>query len=403
MAFSPIITRLYGPEAYGLQGIFMTVVGFGCTVAALSYPIAIVLPRSDSEAIGIAKLSLVVGVAMTTLMTFGLIWFGPEILKLLNAEAIKDLVYLMPVVIFLSVIGTVVGQWLIRKKAFALTAKTGVLTTLVVSTTKTAFGFFHPSAMILIVTNALSTLVNMVLIIFQAGRSTVDIKPIIRSFDPGISILELAQRHRDFALLRTPQNLINGFSQTLPAMLLASYSGPTAVGYYALALSVLAMPVTLIGGSVMQVFYPRINEAIHNKEDARQLIIKATLGMALTGAVPFIAIILAGPWLFSLVFGADWAKSGQYAQWLSAWIFFQYINKPAVSAIPALRLQGGLLIYEIFSTGTKVLALFIGFSLFQDDIYAIAIFSIFGIIAYLWLILWVIYRSKEHVHPTVHE
>ncbi len=63
MAFSPIITRLYGPEAYGSMGVFMSIAGVASTVAALSYPIAIVLPRSDVEALGLMRASMYVGIA----------------------------------------------------------------------------------------------------------------------------------------------------------------------------------------------------------------------------------------------------------------------------------------------------------------------------------------------------
>jgi len=108
-------------------------------------------------------------------------------------------------------------------------------------------------------------------------------------------------------------------------------------------------------------------------------------------------VIVAGPFLFEFVFGEKWHTAGIYAQWLSLWLFLQYINKPAVSAIPALQLQGGLLIYEIFSTGTKLLALWLGFIVFKSDVAAIALFSAFGVVAYVWLILWVIYRSKAQV------
>ena len=398
MAFSPLITRLYGPEAYGLQGVFMTVVGLMATVAALSYPVAIVLPQSDAAALGIAKLSLIVGAAMTTAMTAMLALFGPEILSILNAESIQPLLFLIPVALILSVIGSVVGQWLIRKKAFMLTAKVGVLTTLTMSTIKTGLGFLHPSAMVLIVTNSLSSALNIALILVAARRSPVRVAPEMRPNAPPLSAWSLAKTYSDFALLRTPQNMINAFSQSLPVMLLATYSGSAAVGFYSIALAVLGMPAALIGGSVMQVFYPRINEAIHNGEDPRRLIIKATVGMALPGAIPFLLVIAAGPWLFSIAFGAEWEKGGVYAQWLSAWLFFQYINKPAVSAIPALRLQGGLLIYELFSTGTKVLALYLGFLGFKNDVSAIALFSIVGVVAYVWLILWVIRHSGNPQH-----
>ncbi len=149
----------------------------------------------------------------------------------------------------------------------------------------------------------------------------------------------------------------------------------------------------MIGGSVMQVFYPRVNEAFHRGENIRELIVKATLGLAFAGAIPLAAVLFAGPTLFSFIFGAGWEQAGVYAQWLSVWLFFQYVNKPAVSAIPALKLQKGLLFYELFSTGSKIFALWLGFIIYESDIAAIALFSVFGVIAYLWLILWVIHHA----------
>jgi O-antigen/teichoic acid export membrane protein len=212
-----------------------------------------------------------------------------------------------------------------------------------------------------------------------------------------VSMWRVAKQHRDFPLLRTPQNLINGVSQSLPVLLLASFFGSAAAGQYTIALSVLAVPATLVGGSVMSVFYPRINDALHKGENAQFLIIRATLGMALTGGLPYLVVVAAGPILFPFIFGEKWNTAGHYAQWLAPWLFLQFINKPAVAAIPALRLQGGLLIYELFSTGTKVIALWLGFSVFEDDVTAVALFSIAGIVAYAWLILWVIRRSAPSV------
>jgi len=58
MAFSPAITRLYGPEAFGLLGTFTATLAIVTPIAALTYPIAIVLPKKDDDARGIAKLSV---------------------------------------------------------------------------------------------------------------------------------------------------------------------------------------------------------------------------------------------------------------------------------------------------------------------------------------------------------
>lgn len=393
MAFSPLLTRLYGPEAYGIQGVFVTIAGVLATVAAMSYPIAIVLPKSDAEAMGIARLSITIGVSMSILVTIILFLLGNEILTLLNAQAISYLMYLIPLAMLISVVSAVVGQWLIRKKAFLLTAKVTVWQSLFMNAIKAGLGFVNPVAAVLIVTNTLSGLVSAALMLLglrKAGRVDEGVAKEVRS---NLSTWGVAKQYRDFPLLRTPQGLLNVASHSLPVIMLATYFGPASVGFYSIASTVLAMPASLIGGSVMQVFYPRINEAIQRGEDARALIIRATAGLAATGALPFLLIIIAGPALFEFAFGSGWRKAGIYAQWLSPWLFFQYVNKPAVSAIPSLRLQGGLLIYELFSTGSKVVALYLGYVVFGSDVAAIALFSMFGVAAYLWLILWVISHS----------
>jgi O-antigen/teichoic acid export membrane protein len=398
MAFAPLITRLYGPEVFGVQSIFLSVVGILSAVAALSYPTAIVVPKQEEDALGLAQLSIYIGIGMALLTTIALYIFGADMLSLLNAEAILPYIYIIPVAVFISVLSSVLGQWLIRKKAFSLTAKYGVFTMLLINTVKAGVGIFYPTAIVIIVTNTLGSLGSTGLT-YLGWRKWTAIDRISPSIQRYAKILQLARKYSDFPLLRTPQALINVVSQTLPVLLLARYFGASASGQYAIAIAVLGMPAGLIGGSVMAVFYPRINEAIQNEENSRTLIIKATVGMIVTGVFPFLSVIVAGPFLFELVFGEKWHTAGVYAQWLSLWLFFQYVNKPAVSAIPGLHLQGVLLVYELFSTGTKILALWIGFTIFKSDVVAIALFSVSGVIAYIWLILLVIRKSGGSNHP----
>ena len=55
--FTPLVTRLYGPEAFGLLGTFTALVAVLGPIASLSFPIAIVLPEKKSDAKGIVQLS----------------------------------------------------------------------------------------------------------------------------------------------------------------------------------------------------------------------------------------------------------------------------------------------------------------------------------------------------------
>ena len=49
MVYSPVLTRMYGPEAFGLLGVFVALLSIMTPIAALTYPIAIVLADKDAE------------------------------------------------------------------------------------------------------------------------------------------------------------------------------------------------------------------------------------------------------------------------------------------------------------------------------------------------------------------
>lgn len=386
MGFSPIITRLYGPEAFGVLGTFMALVALVTPLAALSYPIAIVLQRDDGDALGVVQLSLRISIFTAGVTGIVLYGFGDSILDLLNLQAISDFIFLIPLVMFFSVCLLVLNQWVIRKKLFKLKAKVALIQALLLNGAKTAIGFFSATAAVLITAAAFGSALHALMLVTGVRKSHVSITTDGMAPTP---LLTLAGRHSDFPLYRTPQDFINAASQGLPVIILASLFGAGAAGFYALARTVLALPSSLIAQSVSEVFYPRVAEASQHGESQHRLISRATLGLAAVGIVPFATVFIAGPLLFSFVFGPDWGAAGEYARWLSIMLFFNFINRPSVAAVPVLGIQRGLVIYEVLSTGAKLLALYLGFIVFGSDRVAVALFSIFGAVAYIALIAWV--------------
>ncbi|VVN27875.1 hypothetical protein PS639_04632 [Pseudomonas fluorescens] len=397
MAFAPFLTRLYGPEAFGVQGVFITLSSILATVAALCYPTAIVLPKSDDDARGLAKLSVYLAFAISIITTLLLWLFGQQLLILINSEVIFDFIYLIPIFMLFSVFSAVLGQWLIRKNAFKVSAVTSVWQSFLINSIKAGFGFVAPSAAVLVITSTAGNLLQAYLLFSGLARKGNDIYK--KSNTTKIpALLVLAKQYGDFALLRSPQVFLNAVSHSLPIVLLATYYGPIAVGYYTITNSVLGMPTVLIGASVMQVFYPKANETYQNGESISALIIKTTLSMAAVGAVPFMVVILFGPFLFKYFFGSEWLTAGIYAQWLASWFFLGYVSRPAIAAIPVLRLQKGFFFYEIFSTASKAGAIILGYYFFKSDVVAIALFSIAGCFAYLYLIAWVALSANRKIY-----
>src|SRR5699024_6863338 len=136
MALSPAITRLYGPEAFGIMGTFSALTQIIIPIAALTYPIAIVLPRNDKNAKNLVKLSLFITLIISILTTVIILLFNKRIVDIFQIQEISSFLYLIPIVIIFAGIMQVSEQWLIRINQFAINAKANFLQSLVTNGSK---------------------------------------------------------------------------------------------------------------------------------------------------------------------------------------------------------------------------------------------------------------------------
>ncbi|MEZ4599374.1 MAG: oligosaccharide flippase family protein [Syntrophotaleaceae bacterium] len=393
MAFAPFITRLYGPEAFGLQGTYMAIVVVVMPISALSFPIAIVLPREDSEAREIARLSAYIALCMAAICTFVILAADDFLVEVLQLHEIESYLLLIPLVIVFSAWLHINQQWMLRKKQFKISARAGITQAFLTSSAKTGIGFFSPQAAVLIIISTLGYAIHA--FILSIGINKVEKNCLKEKGMSRITIKQLIIKYYDFPVFRTPQIFLNAFSQSMPIIVLASFFGPVSAGFYGLGKGLLDMPSQLIGKSVGDVFYSRISEAANRGEKLNDLIFRATLGLAVVSFIPFAVVIFFGPSLFGIVFGSEWFFAGEYARWLSFWMFFSCINKPTIASIPVLGLQNLLLIYEIISLVIRIVALFIGFHILHSDVQAIILFSFTGVIANIFLIFLTILKSKS--------
>lgn len=391
---APVITRLYGPEAYGLMGTFMAIISVMAPVAALSYPVAIVLPKSNNDAKGLIKLSLLITVIISLLVFILLLLFKHQIVSIFQLEEISVYLYLIPIVLALAGLLQVIEQWLVRTKQFSVSAKATLLQSIIVNSGKLGIGFFHPAAAVLILFTSLRQGVKSFLLLLLTKNIN---KGLLKAIPKEkVTIKKLAKKYRDFPIFRTPEILLNAISGNLPILLLTSFFGPVSAGFYVIGRSVLNIPSQLIGKSVGDVFYPRITEASNNNENLAQLIKKATLSLATVGAIPYGIVIMFGPWLFGFVFGEEWVTAGEYARWISLMSYFMFINRPSVVSLPVLSAQRFHLIYTIFVLITRILVLLVGFYVFKSDLVAVALFGVSGAVLNIGLILITLAISKKY-------
>lgn len=394
MAFAPIITRMYGPESFGLLGTFTATLSVITPIAALAYPIAIVLPKSDDDAKGIAKLSLRIALFMALTLSIILLFSGDRIAELLGMQAIAAFMLLIPLATFFSALQQIMQQWLIRKKQFKVTARIAVSQSLILNSSKVGLGWFWPVGSVLIILATLGSALYAVQLWFGAKKWADKDGLINEPAEGEVDLKTLAYKYRDFAYYRAPQTFINAFSQSLPVLMLASFFGPASAGFYTIGRTVLGIPSMLVGKAVADVFYPTISEIANRGGYLYRPIFQATLALAAVGVIPYGVVFLFGPSLFSFVFGEEWRVAGEYARWLSAWSYFGFMNRPSVAALAVLNMQRFFLVYEVVSLILRAATLYIGFAILNNDLQAVILFSISGVVLNFALIFITLLKGK---------
>ncbi len=385
IAASPFITRLYGPEAFGVLGIFLAILSIFNPVATLTYSTAVVLPKADEEAKNIIKAAFLSSAVIAAAVAFILVLFKNPLVAALNLDPVADYILLIPIVIFL--IGTVqiFNQWLIRKALYKRIALLSIVKALVINISKIGTGLFHATATVLIVLASFGYMLQAILFYLGMGRNkdkttdlTAETGPEQVKNQPASHILKTARKFRNFPFYRAPQMLIGAFSKGIPVLMLAYFFGPAAAGFFAIANRVLQLPAGIIGKSIGSVFYPKIADVSHEQKNIRPYITSATGGMAVLAFVPMFVVGIFGPTLFEWVFGQGWAMAGHYARWLAILVFFEFILHPSKDAMLVAGMQKMLLVFEGTFFVLKTLMLITGLYLLHDDIMALFLYSMAG-------------------------
>ena len=397
---SPITSRQYGPDAYGVANVFLSLAGILSPLAGLTYGYAVVIPKEDTDALTLARIAAWSSVAVAAAVVVVVGVLNGQIAALASFSGPEWLLLALAPAVLFAGLSTVLSQWLIRKRRFRTLGGLSAGQSLAVNGARVLLGLAVPTAWVLVAVSVLGSAFYSVVAWFGARPSLRDARP-SRSSVPPRPWRETARRYRDFPLYREPQMLLNAVSANLPVILLGAFFGPAIPGLYGLARNVVSLPGRLISDSVSKVVLPHAAEAAQRGESLRPLVARTTMLLMAIGVVPFGTVVLLGPWLFGVVFGQDWSTAGEYARWLSLWAFFAFANPPSVQVVPLLGLQAWFLVYEVGLTAARVVAIVVGAEVLGGSLAAVALFSVVGVVANLVLIASVTVASARLRRPGI--
>lgn len=342
---SPFITRLYGPELFGMNSYYVSLLSIFTAIVCLRYELAIVLPDDDKEAANLFVGIIWIITIFTILCLVPLYLFRFSISNLLKCPEFSFWLLFLPISVFVSGFYQLFNYWTTRRKQFSRLAVRQVTSSVVTAGTQVIGGYIKSSsAGGLILGNVFGQFAATFRMGWQIWKEDKNVI-LLGRYKRGV-VAQLV-KYKKYPLFSTWGSLLNILSNMLPALLFGYFFSPAMSGYYSLAHRLLTLPMSFIGSAISQVFFPRAAEA--NKNGKLAEITKNTfVTLFRIGFVPLCLVAICAPELFSIVFGKEWWVSGEYVRYFVLWIFFQLLASPLSTVYDVMQKQTLFMIQNFF-------------------------------------------------------
>ena len=372
---SPLLARLFTPEDFALFAAFTSIAALFAIIATGKYELAIILPDEDRDAAQILfAVILLVGIIsiFSPVVLIVLSKFSPACNLILS----NNLLFYFIIFVFCSANLEALRYYFVRIKQFKAISYRTILGSLITVFLNVIGGYFFNIPAMFVISTTIAQVLCLVLFVYF-------IKNNIKFSWFNIKAIKICLfKYRKFPLFTMPGQLLNSFTGNLPILVLPALYSQNDIGQFAFVQKIVGIPMTIIGGSVAQVFFQKF--AAVKRDGQKKLFLKTFfyLFVFITAcAIP--CVIVAVP-TFNVIFGAKWLFAAKLAQILAP----MYIAQFAVSNISGavfitnekLKIE---LILQILRLVLVAAAFFISFVLHVSFMQSIIFFSIAMIIWYL--------------------
>ncbi|MFN0187553.1 MAG: lipopolysaccharide biosynthesis protein [Bacteroidia bacterium] len=357
----PLISRLYTPADFGVFGLITSVMGIIALVATTRYELAIILPANDQEASKIVGLSFVINtiISLISLIAITLFYFFVENINE-SLRAHRVLLFLIPLLVFLTSASNILQNWLIRKKEYKALSASKIIQSIVNNGIIIFVGLMSIGVLGLLGGMLLSAAVTVIFLFIQFKKSNPE--KIISFEKSGLS--KVAKKYIDLPTANTFQALSESFQSQGIIFVISYFFSMQVVGLYSFALRILMAPLFFFVNSFTQVFYQSASELYAKGESLVPILRKTVYNLALLAFPLMLILMIFGPSLFAIFFGEEWRESGVYARMLAPYICIDFLRY-GVSQLPIIlgkvkqmfywSLLGNLVLFSSLLFGIVVL------------------------------------------------
>lgn len=343
LALTPILSRLYSPEAYGLFSLYSSLVATVSVVAALRYDMAIMLPTSDADAKvlkrGVTRLIVAVSIVATVVSGVA----SQPIARMLGKEELGPWLWLAGLSIFTLAELSALTYWLNRKSDYKAIGINRVLQSggTALAQLALSIGKFSGVGGLIV-----GTLVGQGAALLTLRAKSKESRQRLDESDTTVSAL--FRRYRRMPLLNGPNALVDAIRTNGINLIIGIVYSGSMLGQFYMAWKLLEIPLGLINGALSQVFFQRMARMERGSmyAFAKSSIIRS----AILGVVPFALIYWLAPWAFPFILGEQWVSAGEIARVLVPWLFMTLITSPISTIFVVTETQHLMLIHAVVYT-----------------------------------------------------
>ncbi|MEZ4739933.1 MAG: lipopolysaccharide biosynthesis protein [Flavobacteriales bacterium] len=351
---TPIVARIYGPEAYGIYGLFAALMMNLASFGDLGYSMAYVLPKEEERFLGLVRLNL--ALILFVCVAFEIVaLFSNQLYSVLPGWApLGGWIHFVAPVALCYALAVMATQWLTRVKKFKQSAFTGATTDIAMRLFNLFYGLYSAGRVHGLI---IGEVIMRTAIIPVYARSLWDqgLRE-IRSGWTWERLRRIAIEYKRYPLLIFPERWVSLLGAQLPIFLLAS--DLSTVGHYSLGASLLLMPLRLLGFSMSTVYLQRASEiAVQAPEELKRITKGLFDRLFWIGIGPFLLLVFFADEAFALVFGEPWRAAGVATAYLGGFFFLRLLTEPMVSLFNVVGREHVMLVFQIILNIVRLVAM----------------------------------------------
>lgn len=325
LAISPILTRLFTPEDFGLFAVYFGILMIGSVFATGKYELAIVISSSREKAKALLHLSILVCVSVSFILFVLIVLTKSFLLELLNAEVLGWQILFLPI----GLLGIGLSQsyyyYFNREAQYRSMAMIRVFRSVGYSIFALAGGLLAiPGTLIL--ADALGYLTSVLLISRNAKKKH-------NGFSDFSEIKTVAYTYRNFPKFLLVSGVLEKGSGHAPIFMLSNlFKSISGAGFFSFAQRIIITPADLVARAIGDVFRQQASQEYSVSGNCEYIFKRTVLKLFSIGIVPFTIAFFTAEDVFPFIFGEDWGAAGTYAKVMMPMFFLQFIVSP-VSAM----------------------------------------------------------------------